>query len=68
MTVSARISAARLAMLRELAEKPQYYAEYWPPLRWGLAKGYVGSAPSSGGCYFITDLGRAVLEGEEGRA
>jgi hypothetical protein len=52
-------------MLEQLEREPGYYADYYPPLKWALNKGYA-KALERGSRFEITDAGRDILRSLKG--
>lgn len=58
-----KLTQARLAMLRQLALAPGYYATYYQPMRWALDNDYAEE--TKGRQFRLTDAGRKVLSSVE---
>lgn len=54
-----RLTQARIAMLRQLAGEPGYYADYYPPMKWALENDYAEE--TKGGFFTLTVSGRSLL-------
>lgn len=54
-----RLTQPRLAMLRQLASAPGYYAAYYPPMRWALDQDHAEETDK--GQFRLTASGRAIL-------